>query len=73
MADNPLGSNESRGRGDPLVWTLFLIGVGAAIAAIALPQGSIAASGYVKDGLAGIAAAIVSAGAFIAFAIARPR
>lgn len=73
MADQPLAPNGPRGKGDAVVGSLFLIGIASAIAAVALPQGSHAASGYLKDGLAGIAAAIVSAGALIAFAIARPR
>ena len=73
MADHPLAPNEPRGGGDALVGSLFLIGIAAAIAAVALPQSSNSSVGYMKDGLAGIAAAIVSAGAFIAFAIARSR
>lgn len=73
MADHPLAPNEPRGRSDAIVGSLFLIGLGTAIAAFALPKSSSAASGHLGDGLAGIAAAIVSAGALIAFAIARSR
>lgn len=73
MAENPPGSNEPGGRGDAVAGTLFLIGVGAAIAAIALPQARRYGTESVADGLAGIAAALVSAGAFIAFALARAR
>lgn len=73
MADGRSPSTGDRARPDWVVTALFLIGIGAAIAAFALPTSSYAAAAYVRDGLAAIAAAIVSAGAFIAFAIVRSR
>ena len=73
MADVAPVPNGPGERGDAIVGTLFLIGLGTAVAAIALPQSSHHGTGSTTDGLAGVAAAIVSAGAFIAFAIARSR
>lgn len=73
MTNEPNVSTSASGMRDRVPAVLFLIGLGAGIAALVLPSSSHAASGYVRDGLAGIAAAIVSAGAFVAYAILRSR
>lgn len=60
-------------RSPPSCTFLFAAGVAAGVAAVALPQASHSSAAYVRDGLAGVASAIVSAGAFVAWAIARRR
>ncbi len=67
MADDRTSPVDERGRPDWVVAFLFLLGLVTAFLAVALAMSTPAS----REGPAGVACAIVSAGAFIAFAITR--